>query len=70
MTWRAGESQVNMDIHRLISLAAQWVAKGPRLLRADSEDGLDWADAQVTTRGAQVILLILPSDGSNMQSCR
>ena len=59
------ESQVNMDIHRFIS-----VAKGPRSLRADSEDGSYWADAQVTARGKQVILLILSCDGSYMQSCR
>ena len=43
-----------MDIHRLTSsvwLRTRWVAKGPRFLRADSEDGSDWADAQVTARG-------------------
>ena len=34
-----------------IWLRIQWVAKGPRFLRADSKDGSDWADAQVTARG-------------------
>ena len=28
------------------SLCAQWVAKNPRFLHADSEDWSDWADAQ------------------------
>ena len=53
-----------------IWLRTRWVAKGPSFLRADSEDGSDWADAQVTARGRQVILLILSCNGSYMQSCR
>ena len=54
-----------MDIHlSSVWLRTRLVAKGPRFLRADSEDGLDWADAQVTAHGTQVILLILSCDGS------
>ena len=29
------------------ALYAQWIAKGPRFLHADSEDWSDWADAQI-----------------------
>ena len=56
-----------MDIHRFISLAAHSMGCCPRFLRADSEDGSDWADAQVTARSTQVILLILSCEGSYMQ---
>ena len=42
--------------------SAQCVAKNPRFLHADSEDWLDWADAQADLKsslGAYVILLVL-----------
>ena len=48
-------------------LRTRWVAKGPRFLHADNENGSDWAYAQVTARGTRVILLILSCDGSYMQ---
>ena len=46
----------------------QRVAKDPRFLHADSEDWLDWADAQadLSSLGAHVILLVLSCCGSNI----
>ena len=43
------------------SLCAQWVAKDPSFLHADSEDWSDWADAQadLNLHWAHVILLVL-----------
>ena len=37
---------INFGIRSESLLFAQWVAKDPSFLHADSEDGSDWADAQ------------------------
>ena len=52
------------------SLSAQWVAKDPSFLQADSEDWSDWADAQadLSLRWVHVILLVLSCCGSNVIS--
>ena len=46
---RPAKTQISLDI-RIVwsesSLCAEWVAKDPRCLHADSEDWSDWADAQ------------------------
>ena len=51
-------------------LCAQWVAKDPRFLHADSEDCSDWADAQADLSfcWAHVILLVLPCGSSYVMS--
>ena len=49
------------------SLCAQWVAKDPSFLHADSEDWSDWADAQAdreSSLGAHAIVLVLSWGGS------
>ena len=49
MSVRPAKTQVSLGIHPVwseSSLYAQWVAKGPRFLHADSEDWSDWAHAQ------------------------
>ena len=49
MTVRPAKTQISLDIRQIwseSSLCAQWVAKGPSFLLADSEDWSDWADAQ------------------------
>ena len=48
------------------SLCAQWVAKDPSFLHADSEDWSDWEDAQAIWVFAEctVILLVLSWGGS------
>ena len=46
---RPAKTQISLGICPVwseSSLGAQWVAKGPRFLHADSEDWSDWADAQ------------------------
>ena len=46
---RPTKTQINLGIRPVwseSSLCAQWVAKDPRFLHADSEDWSDWADAQ------------------------
>ena len=46
---RPAKTQISQGIRRVWSepsLCAQWVAKDPRFLRADSGDWSDWADAQ------------------------
>ena len=49
------------------SLCTQWVAKYPSFLHPDSEDWLDWADAQadLSSLGAHAILLVLSCAGLN-----
>ena len=76
MTVRPAKTQISMGI-RLVwsesSLCAQWVAKDPRFLHADSEDSdqtgqmprLIWVFA-----GRTLILLILSCRGSNWFSLR
>ena len=39
-------SEISVQPGHRPSLCAQWVAKGPRFLHADTEDWSDWADAQ------------------------
>ena len=49
MTVRPGKTQISLGIHPVwseSSLCAQWIAKDPSFLHADSEDWSDWADAQ------------------------
>ena len=49
MTVRPAKTQITLGIRQVwsaSSLYAQWVAKDPRFLHADSEDWSDWADAQ------------------------
>ena len=55
MSVRPAKTLITLDIRASAqsdqsSMCAQWVAKGPRFLHADSEDsdqtGRDWADAQ------------------------
>ena len=49
MTVRPAQTQISLGIRQVwseSSLCAQWVAKNPCFLRADSEDWSDWADAQ------------------------
>ena len=64
LTVHKAKTQISLGIHPVWSeslLCAQWVAKDPRFLPADSEDCSDWVDAQadVSSLGAQVILLVL-----------
>ena len=50
MTVHPAKTQISLDIHPAWSeslLCAQWVAKDPSFLHADSKDCSDWADAQV-----------------------
>ena len=47
---RTAKTQISLGIRPVwseSSLCAQWVAKDPSFLHADSEDWSDWADAQV-----------------------
>ena len=59
MTVRPAKAQISLGIRPVWSepsLCAQWVAKDPNFLHADSEDSLsDWADAQadLSSLGAQ-----------------
>ena len=49
MTLRPAKTQISLGICLVwseSSLCAQWVAKDPRFLHADTEDWSDWADAQ------------------------
>ena len=49
MSVRPAKTQISLGIRTVwseSSLSAQWVAKDPSFLRADSEDWSDWADAQ------------------------
>ena len=46
---RLAKTQISLGIQPVwseSSLCAQWVAKDPRFLHADSEDWSEWADAQ------------------------
>ena len=48
-TVRPAKTQISLGIRPVwseSSLCAQWVAKDPMFLHADSEDWSDWADAQ------------------------
>ena len=50
VTVRPAKTRISLGIHPVwseTSLCAQWVAKDPSFLHADSEDWSDWADAQV-----------------------
>ena len=50
VTVRPAKTQISLGIRQVwseSSLCAQWVAKDPSFLHADSEDWSDWADAQV-----------------------
>ena len=49
MTVRPAKTQISLGIRPVwseSSLCAQWVAKDPSFLHADSEDWLDWANAE------------------------
>ena len=49
MSVRPAKTQISLGIRPIwseSSLCAQWVAKDPSFLHADSEDWSDWADAQ------------------------
>ena len=49
MTACPAKTQISLGIHPVwseSSLCAQWIAKDPSFLHADSEDWSDWADAQ------------------------
>ena len=49
MNVRPAKTQISLGICPVLSessLPAQWVAKDPIFLHADSEDYSDWADAQ------------------------
>ena len=49
VTVRPAKTQISLGIRPVWSestLYAQWVAKDPRFIHADSEDWSDWADAQ------------------------
>ena len=74
MTVRPAKTQINLGIRPVwseSSLCAQWVAKDPRFLHADSEDSdqtgrmprLIWVFA-----GRTVILFVLSCRGSNVSS--
>ena len=48
MTLRPAKTLISLSIRPVwseSSLCAQWVAKDPSFLHADSEDSSDWADA-------------------------
>ena len=69
MTVRPAKTQISLGIRPVwseSSLCAQWVAKDPSFLHADSEDWSDWADAQadLSHRRVHVILLVLSWGGS------
>ena len=56
MTVRPAKTQISLDIRPVwseSSLSAQWIAKDPNFLYADSEDS-DWADAQADLRWAHM----------------
>ena len=49
MIVRPAKTQISLGIRPVSSessLGAQWVAKDPSFLQADSQDWADWADAQ------------------------
>ena len=49
MSVRPAKTQISLGIRPVwseSSLCAQWVAKDPKFLNADSEDWSDWVDAQ------------------------
>ena len=65
---RTAKTQISLGICPVwseSSLCAQWVAKNPRFLPADSKDWSDWADAQADPSlcRAQIILLVLLCGG-------
>ena len=45
--WPVRPAKTSAPIWSKSSLCAQWIAKDPRFLHADSEDWSDWVDAQV-----------------------
>ena len=66
---RPAKTQISLGIRPVwseSSLCAQWAAKDPRFLHADSKDWSDWADAQANLRlrWAHVSLLVLLCCGS------
>ena len=59
--------QINLDpVWSEASLCAHWVAMDSSFLHANSEDWSDWVDAQadLSSQGTQVILLVLSCSGS------
>ena len=55
MSVRPAKTQITLGIRPVwseSSLCAQWVAKDPSFLHADSEDWSDWADADLSLRWA------------------
>ena len=55
---RPAKTQIGLGIHPVLSvfavLCAQWVAKDPTFLHADSEDWSDWAEADLSLRWAHM----------------
>ena len=69
MSVRQAKTQISLGIRPVwseSSLFAQWVAKDPSFLHADSEDWSDWVDAQadLSLRWAHLSLLVLSCRGS------
>ena len=66
MTVHPAKTPISLGIRPVwseCSLCAQWVAKDPSFLHADSEDWSDWVDAQASLLGAHAILLVLSWGG-------
>ena len=64
MTVRLAKTQISPCIRQVwseSSLCVQWVAENPDFIYVDSEDSLDWADAQanLSSLDAHAIFLVL-----------